>query len=166
MWAVSLLLGIAIAYCIAAGAASGAATVASGAAQGAAQNPRTDGVSMSIDRMLRPPKPDPANPARVENPRAEIGRVLSVNALTRGQISNEDRDYVASIVASEARIPPEEARRRVDSGIEQAKQAADTARKIAGGLAFLIGALSILSAGAAYWAATAGGRERDENVWR
>ena len=63
-------------------------------------------------------------------------------------------------------IPPEEARKRVDATIEQAKQAANTARKAAAGIAFLIGALSMFAAGAAYWAAMAGGRERDENVWR
>jgi CHASE3 domain sensor protein len=92
--------------------------------------------------------------------------VITTNALTRGEISNEDRDYVARIVAAEARIPPEDARKRVDATIEQAKQAANTARKATAGIAFLIGALSMFAAGAAYWAAMAGGRERDENVWR
>jgi hypothetical protein len=33
---------------------------------------------------------------------------------------------------------------------------------VTGALAFLIGALSIIAAGAAYWAATAGGRIRDD----
>jgi hypothetical protein len=166
MWAVSLLIGVSIAYVLASGAASGVATVAGGAAQGAAQNVSRDGVSMAVDRMLRPGPGDAANPTRIENPRGEVARVISSNALTRGEISNEDRDYVARIVATEARIPQDEARRRVDTTIEQGKQAVQTARKIAGGIAFLIGALSILAAGAAYWAATAGGRERDENVWR
>jgi hypothetical protein len=54
----------------------------------------------------------------------------------------------------------------VDATIESAKDVANKARKAAAGLAFLLGALSILSAGAAYWAATAGGRERDDNIWR
>ena len=102
----------------------------------------------------------------VENPRAEVARVLGSGAISGGEITTEDRDYVARIIATEAKIPQEEARRRVDTGIEQAKQAANTARKVAVSLAFLIGALSILSAGAAYWAAVEGGRERDENVWR
>ena len=71
-----------------------------------------------------------------------------------------------ALVAAEARIPPEEARKRVDATIEQAKAAADKARKATAGIALLIGALSMLAAAAAYWAAMAGGRERDSNVWR
>jgi hypothetical protein len=117
--------------------------------------------------MLRPTATVSAGtPARNENPRAEITRLFANSALTRGEISGPDRDYIASIVATEARIPPEEARKRVDAAIEAAKDAANKARKLAASLAFMIGAISILAAGAAYWAATAGGRERDEGVWR
>ena len=163
MWAVTLLISIGIAYCVASMAASGAATIASGAAAGAAQGASQN--ASLIDRMLRPANVDPAAPARNDNSRNEISRILSDSAL-RGEITSPDRDYIASIVSTEARIPQDEARKRVDQTIENAKQAADKARKIAAGIAFLIGALSILAAGAAYWAAQAGGREREENIWR
>ena len=162
VWALSLLLGVSLAAMIAAGAARGTASAVGGAAAVAAQNVPRDRVSTVFDTMLRPAAGDATNPVRVENPRAEIARIMSSSALTRGEITNEDRDYVARLVAAEARIPPEEARRRVDAGIEQAKQAANAARKVTGALAFLIGALSIIAAGAAYWAATAGGRVRDD----
>jgi hypothetical protein len=166
MWAVALIIGIGLAYCIAAAAARGVATVAGGAATVAAQNVAPDRMSGVVDRMMRVGPGDSANPTRVENPRAEVARVLGSGAISGGEITPEDRDYAARIIAAEAKIPQEEARRRVDAGIEQAKQAANTARKIAISFAFLIGALSILSAGAAYWAAIAGGREREDNVWR
>ncbi len=166
MWAVSLLLGLAMAYCMTALTARNLATVAGGASAGAAQSASYDSVNPLIDRMLRPATTEAPGTARNENPRAEISRVISTSSLSRGEISNQDRDYVATIVASEARIPPEEARKRVDATIENAKEVANKARKVTAGLAFLIGALSILAAGAAYWAAMAGGRERDANVWR
>jgi len=67
---------------------------------------------------------DSANPTRVENPRAEVARVLRGSAISSGEITTEDRDYVARIIATEAKFPQEEARRRVDTGIEQAKQSA------------------------------------------
>ena len=164
MWALALLIGVVIAYWAATSAISGAASAAGGAAAAAA---RTDGVSVAIDRMLRDggPAESTAQDSHRDT-RAEVARILSTNALTRGEISTEDRDYVARLVAAEARIPQDEARKRVDATIERAKEAANTARKAAAGIAFLIGALSILSAGAAYWAAMAGGRERDSDVWR
>lgn len=167
MWAVSLLIGLGIAYCAASIAARGTASAVSGAASTATQAANQSGATGAlVDRMLRPTAVDPNAPARSENPATEIGRILSDSALRSGEISNEDRDYIASIVSANARIPQDEARKRVDSTIETAKQAADNARKLAAALAFLIGALSMLSAGAAYWAATAGGREREEKVWR
>lgn len=167
VWAVSLLIGLGIAYCSASLAMTGAAQVASGAVAGATQAASQSGTSGAlIDRMLRPATVDPNAPGRTDNPAGEIAGILSDSALRRGEITNEDRNYIASIVAANARIPQDEARKRVDSTIETAKQAADNARKIAAALAFLIGALSIVSAGAAYWAATAGGREREENIWR
>lgn len=166
MWAVALLIGVAIAYWSTTAVISGVAGTAGTAAAGAA---RSDAVSTAIDRMMRAGPADPAAATTTATPRdsrAEIARVITTNALTRGEISNEDRDYVARLVAAETRLTPEEARKRVDTTIEQAKQAADTARKTAAGIAFLIGALSMFAAGAAYWAAMAGGRERDANVWR
>ncbi len=163
MWALALLIGVAIAYWSTASVVSGVSNAAGGAAAAAA---RSDGVSDAIDRMLRSGAAEPGSDAAPRDARAEIARVLSASALTRGEISNEDRDYVARLVAAEARIPPEEARKRVDAAIERAKEAANTARKTAAGIAFLIGALSVLAAGAAYWAAMVGGRERESNVWR
>jgi hypothetical protein len=164
MWALALLLGVGMAYCSTMMAARGVASTAGAAAAVTAANP--DAVTGAIDRMLRPATAEPAAAARSDNSRAEVARVISISTLTRGEISNEDRDYVARIVAAEARISQDDARKRVDATIEGAKEAANKARKVAAGIAFLIGALSILAAGAAYWAAMAGGREREENIWR
>ncbi len=165
MWALSLLLGLGMAYCVASLTVRNVATAAGGAAANAAQTSSYDAVTPLLDRMLRPSSIDAQAPAGNQNPQAEVARVISTSTL-RGEISNQDRDYVSSIVAREARIPPDEARKRVDATIENAKEAANKARKVAAGIAFLIGALSIIAAAAAYWAAVAGGREREENIWR
>jgi len=163
VWALSLLLGVLVAATIAGATARTAGSVAGGAAMAGAQAVPEGQVQNVIGSMLRP---GPNSTTPVENPRAEISRIFSSSALTRGEISNEDRDYVARIVANQTGTPPDEARKRVDAAIEQAKQAAETARKVTAGLAFLIGAISILAAGAAYWAAMAGGRQREEAIAR
>ena len=163
MWALSFVIGVWLAYALAAGAARTAASATGEAASIAAQNVTQDQSTRLIDTMMRP---GPGSEAAVENPRMEVARVLGTGALTQGQISNEDRDYAARIVATQAKISPEEARKRVDATIERARQVAETARKATAWLAFLIGAVSVLAAGAAFTGAQFGGREREENIWR
>lgn len=102
--------------------------------------------------------------------REEIGRIVRV-ALD-GEISAEDRTYVAQIVARETGMPQAEAEQRVEQmieraktaraeAIETAKQAADAARQ-AGMYTALWAAVAMLAgAFAASLAATWGGRARD-----
>jgi uncharacterized tellurite resistance protein B-like protein len=102
--------------------------------------------------------------------REEIGRIVRV-ALD-GEISAEDRSYVAQIVASETGIPQAEAEQRVDQTIERAKaakaeametakQAADAARQAAMYTALWAAVAMLAGAFAASLAATWGGRARD-----
>jgi hypothetical protein len=164
VWALGLLIGLCLASMVASMAARTAASAAGGAASVAAQTVPTDRVSSLIDTMLRPGS-NATNAPLTDNPRADISRVLNSSALTKGEISNEDRDYIARIVSARTALPQDEARKRVDATIEQAKQAANAARKTAASLAFLIGAISMLAAGAAYWGATAGGKQRRDEIW-
>jgi hypothetical protein len=158
VWALGLAVGLALAFISAGVAAHTAATAAGPAAAVAAQRVSGDPLGGIVDGVLRPAQPRPN-----DDPRAEITRVMG-KSFSRGEITNEDRTYLARLVAARAGIPEDEARRRVDTAIEQAKQAADRARKMAAILAFLIGAASLFAAGAAYWAATLGGQHRDERV--
>jgi hypothetical protein len=110
----------------------------------------------------------PESDVRME--REEIARIVRV-ALD-GEISSEDRTYVAQIVAGETGMPQAEAEQRVDQmieraktaraeAIETAKQAADAARQ-AGMYTALWAAVAMLAgAFAASLAATWGGRARD-----
>ena len=162
VWALGLVVGVSLAAMAASATARNVATAAGTAAGAAAGNTSADRLGTIMDTMLRPAPAAAGTPAApAADPRAEISRVLSVS-WSRGEISGDDRAYLARLVASRTGIPEEEARRRVETAIEQAKQAANQARKMAAILAFLIGAASILAAGAAWWGATAGGQHRDE----
>ncbi|MCO5148470.1 MULTISPECIES: hypothetical protein [unclassified Shinella] len=100
---------------------------------------------------------------------AEVSRILMQGA-AKGEVPEADRAYVATIVASRAGIPQEEARTRVDQVLQQIEdaknavlQAADDARKSAATVA-LLGALSLLvGAFIASAAAALGGRQRDDD---
>lgn len=163
MWAVSFVIGVSIAYLVVAGTAQNIATATGQAASAIAQNVPQDRAASIVATMMRPAAGAEPN---VDDPRAEVARVLSTDALRQGTITDADRNYVAQIVAAEAKIPAEEARKRVDTTIEQATQAVEAARRAAAWLAFVIGAVSVLAAGAAFTAARLGGKEREENIWR
>jgi len=163
VWATALLIGAAVTASLSAGVARTVASATGGAASVATQTAAQGGMSSIIDAMLRPAADQNQAPLQRQNASAEVTRILS-EAVAQGRITNDVRDYVARIVASEAGIPQDDARKRVDTAIEEAKQAADKARKLAIVLAFLIGAVSVIAAGAAYWAAVAGGRMREEVI--
>jgi hypothetical protein len=158
VWALGLLIGASLAWMAASGAARTAAGAAGSAVGAVAQNVSSESLGRISDVMLRPAQPN-AN----ADPRAEITRLLSTSA-ARGEVGNDDRAYLAKVVAARAGLPEEEARKRVDAAIEQAKDAANKARKAAAILAFLIGAASLFAAGAAYWGATMGGQHRNESL--
>jgi hypothetical protein len=163
VWALGLLLGAWLAFLIAGAALRATATAAGAAGGAAAASMPSDRIAGYIDNMLRTaPRPADAQGAgRAEDPRAEISRIMT-SSIARGSISAEDRTYVVQLVAARTGLSEDEVRRRVDAAIEEAKSAANAARKMAAILAFLIGASSLFAAGAAYWGATAGGRHRDE----
>jgi hypothetical protein len=136
---------------ISAGVATHTAAKAAGpSAAVAAQRVPRGSLGGIVDSVLRPAQPRPT-----DDPRAEITRVMG-KTFSRGEITNEDRRYVTGLVAARAGIPEKECPTPCDTAIEQAKQTADQARKMAAILAFLIGAASLFAAGA--WAATICGR--------
>jgi hypothetical protein len=181
VWGLGMIIGAIIAAMVLTSAARGAANVAAsavstagaaatGAAATAAANTPADQIRGWVDSMLRaaPQACQPTQPGRAEDDRAEFARILS-RSWTSGDVNQDDRAYMAQMIAARAGVPEDEAKKRVDAAVQQmkeavtaAKDAADKARKAAAILAFLLGAASICAAGAAYWAATAGGEQRDE----
>ncbi len=78
-----------------------------------------------------------------------------------GTFDADDKAYVAQVVSGHTGLSPEEASKRVDTVIAQAREAAEEARKYGIVIAFLYAASMLVSALAAWWSATVGGRHRD-----
>ena len=107
--------------------------------------------------------------------RAEIGRILAASAAS-GSVSDQDKQYLATLVAQRTGLSENDAKARVDEGIKRvteikdqavakAQAAAEAARKGASQAAFWTAILSLLSAIAAMYAARLGGRHRDEGMF-
>ncbi len=98
---------------------------------------------------------------------AEINTILARSALTSP--TDEDKAYLVQLVAKHTTLSNDEAKVRVDqayTNIEKAKadvaKAAEAARRLGVIASFLLAASLLISAAAAYWAASEGGRHRDE----
>lgn len=174
VWGLGVLLSGLLAFsgiAAAVSAATGAAgTIASGAAAGtAATADEVIGQSgVLIDRFLRSGTPGAEPPSAAE--RDEITRVL-VSSLTDGALSDEDRQYLASVVSARTGLDQAQAQQRVDALWTQVQQAeakareiADTARRVGMIAAFMTAATLLVSAVAAYYGAVLGGNHRDNQV--
>ena len=165
----SSLTSLAGAGAQAAGSVVGSTATAAGtAAASSATSPVDLSTSYFTDALLRP---DQARAAATSNDAAatsEVSRIL-LNGAAQGQIPDDDKAYLATIVSSRTGLSEADARTRVDTVLKRiddakvaAQKAADEARKAAsttallGSLSLLIGAF-IASAAAAF-----GGSQRDE----
>lgn len=156
------------------GAAAGAASQASSARAPSAN----DFAGYFVDALFRPAETQPPAPPAAGTPQnnadaaAEATRILTISA-ANGEVSADDKAYLARLVASRTGLPQAEAQKRVDDVLarvedakNKAKAAADKARK-ASATAALVGALSlVIGAFIAAVAAALGGRQRDEDEAR
>ena len=126
-----------------------------------ASSPATTGESLlayELDKLFRAERrPTEAEPTYS---RAEAGRIL-LAASGRQGIPPGDREYLARLVASRTGIAPPDAERRVEEAITGARTAVQKARRSAVILGFATAASLLLGVAAAWYAAAAGGRERD-----
>jgi hypothetical protein len=166
VWAIgALLLGYLAASSITGLTKSVASAAGAGAtaAIGVAANPIDD----AVNRITRAgPSTNPAS----DNFRQDVSGILTASAAS-GSISDEDKAYLSAQIAARTGLSPQDASKRVDDAMaamnaakEKAKQAAEAARKIGVLVAFLTAASLAVSAAAAWWAATMGGKHRDEGV--
>lgn len=156
-WAFATILSAAV-------IGSAATALISGTAQGVTSNPAlgSDSTAYYADMLFRSDRPTvpPATPA-AQASNDEINRILA-RALIRGaSLPAADRTYLAQRVAARTGLAQDEAERRVDTVIGQAKAAADQARRSAAKIAFWMAAALLCGALAAAFAAAEGGRERD-----
>ncbi|MGO6814947.1 hypothetical protein [Rhizobium leguminosarum] len=120
------------------------------------------------DALLRPEQARAGATSDDTAATAEVSRIL-LNGAAAGQIPDDDKAYLATIVSARTGLSEADARTRVDTVLKRiddakvaAQKAADEARKAASTTA-LLGALSLLiGAFIAAAAAAFGGSQRDE----
>jgi len=139
-------------------AASTGAIPAAGA--GAAQATSTSAGDVYVDRLLRSNNPS-GRQGEPADTRAELLRVLAPATRSGGQVADADRAYAAQVVAARTGLSREEAQRRVDQIVTEAKAAADAARKAARNAALWAAAAMLAGALASSLAAAAGGQQRN-----
>jgi hypothetical protein len=163
-WAFAAVIAAAAFGAVATSAAHG---VAEGAAQGAARNaPSGAPTDYFVDLLLRPgPGATPAAANDFSTTRTQVQTVL-VHDLGEGKdMSPEDRSYLAQVVAARTGLSPADAEKRVAATIDEARAAADRARKAAAAFSLWLAASMLIGAFAASLAAIEGGQLRDGR-WR
>lgn len=171
VWAGALVLGAVIAA-TGIGATITAIGSVAGTAATAASASKFDPQAYFTDALFRQPATAPAAApaATAADAKAEAGRILAAGAVA-GSIAEDDKAYLATLVARNTGLSPADAKARVDGVLAEADAAkakaaetAETARKTSVLAAFLTAASLLVSAIGAYWAAHVGGRHRDEQV--
>jgi hypothetical protein len=96
---------------------------------------------------------------------------IAARAAKTGEVSDEDRTYLVSLVAAKTGVSTDEAQKRVDAfiadvkdAVARAKVAADEARKAAAQAAIYTALAMLLGAFIASVSAAIGGRLRDEHL--
>jgi hypothetical protein len=116
-------------------------------------------IAYELDRLFRAERHPPG--AELTYARAEAARILLAAAGRQG-ITPEDRNYLVRLVAGQTGTAPADAERRVDVVITASATAVHKARRSAVILGFSTAASLLFGAAAAWYAACAGGRHRDE----
>lgn len=172
VWGLGVLVGAVLAFS-SASAVLGTATNAVGAAVGGAASgaatlaDNIDPNAILSDRLLRP---GTATDTATTEQRDEVGRIL-LTAIGEGELAQEDRDYLASVVAARTGTDEAEAQARVDQVWAQAqeleataRETAEQARRVSMVAAFITAASLLISAVGAYFGAVTGGNHRDRQT--
>jgi hypothetical protein len=121
------------------------------AATAGGQRPASDTVGIA---------PPGAQPALSSEARAEVNRIL-VRSVAQGRVDDNDRAYLAQVVAARTGLSPDEAQRRVAEVESKARDAADKATKAGAYLSFWTFMALLFGGTAATLAGMLGGSLRD-----
>lgn len=109
-----------------------------------------------VDSLFRSDRPQ-----RVEaSIRAEAGLIFA-RGIQNGDLTPADRSYLSQLVSATTGLNQAEAQRRVDASFEEARLAADKARRAAAHSLYWAFLALLIGAFCASYAATWGGRQRD-----
>ena len=178
VWAGGVLIGSYIALSGASSVVNSIGNIAKTATMSAssmANSSPSSAMQYYTDVLLRSPGNGSSIPARADRTMvaSEINTVLAKAALpnTSSTPNADDKTYLAQMVSQQTGVPADVANTRVNdtyASIESTKadvaKAADAARRVGIIAAFLLAASMLVSAAAAYWAATLGGNHRDHAV--
>ncbi|WOE82171.1 hypothetical protein RZO07_13445 [Pseudomonas protegens] len=153
--------------------ASGAASAATQMAGHAAAQGSQDDYGYFVDSLFRDDRPVAVSD---DAARGTVSRIFVRTLSNDGQLSPEDRSYLAQLVAQRTNLSQAGAERRVDEvfartqqAVHEAKQAAreaaDSAAKVAAWSSLWMFIALLCGAFFASLAATFGGRRRDAVVW-
>lgn len=162
-WGLAIFITALLALAGAAIGASGAAP--QGGAGPAASVASETALATELDELFRDARMPAAD---LELRRAEAGRIL-LKASSHDGVSVDDRAYLASMVAAQSRIRPEDAAARVDRVVAESKEALHRARVAAVLQAFMVAAALLIGAAVAWFSAIEGGKDRERGVipvWR
>jgi hypothetical protein len=169
------------------GGAHAAAGVAAAGGQGMAAMGHSDmvaggrdpaggpGGAYNVDKLFRsnasssPPDASGASP-QGDDSRGQVIHIAA-NAAVSGTVSDEDEQYLSTLVASKTGVSRDEAQKRVDAYVQslkdaadKAKAAADEARKAAAEASLYTALALLIGAFIASVSAALGGRLRDEHT--
>jgi hypothetical protein len=159
VWALATLL-TALLLLIAASASTRLAAPSGGAVGPGSSVAGENIIAFDLDRLLRGDRRQGEDLAQT---RAEAARILLTSSSHSG-VAAEDRAYLIRIVAGRTGSAQPEAERRVDAAITSAKDNIARARRSTSILAFMAASAALLGAAAAWFAAIAGGEERDDRA--
>jgi hypothetical protein len=148
-----------------------AATVAASARDTGSGGPASDTIAYYVDMLFRPASgaTSPANEPSSAQARAEAARIVA-RGTTQGQLSGDDRTYLAQLVSQRTGLSADDAQRRVSTVETQArdavKQAADKVASAGAFLSFWTFMALLFGAAAATLGGILGGEaRRDEHAW-
>jgi hypothetical protein len=160
VWGLATLLAGLIAIAAAQATARLAAT--SGSSAGSTSSVGGENlIAYDLDRLFRGAEARPQQNIAYE--RAEAARILFTASSHRG-LQQDDRAYLARLVAATTGAAQPDADRRVNEVVTSANENIRRARRSAIVLAFMTAAAALLGAVAAWYAAIEGGRHRDGRV--
>jgi hypothetical protein len=120
-----------------------------------------EAVNAQMSTSALPPDSSPRPTGIRAEDRAEVTRLLTLG-MTRGELSDDNKTYVARLIAARTGMSETAAQARVNQVLTQAQAAADKARKFGIIAAFVAAAALALGAAAAAWGARLGGQHLDQ----
>ena len=154
MRAVNIVIGVALAGWIALAGVSGVVSTAAD----------SDAMGYYADRLMRSDAVAGTTAVPPDSQyNAQIGRILTRNVAAK-TLDETDRTYLAREISSRTGLAEADAQKRVDDTVATLKAQAETARRYGVLLAFMTAVSLLISGVAAWWAATTGGKHRDEGT--